>query len=468
MNQKAKLHGFLCFLILAALLSFHTKANADVAPPSLPPGANPQPEADITEVRMMSEIVTIEILEDTPEGSLGQAKVTASFNMRNLGDETESMAVRFPISASDGFGRFPEISDMQVKVDGRLVETWKIEGEDPSGYDYSVPWMAFNVTFRPATDVTIQVTYTLEASGEIPFVGFSYVFSTGASWKGTIGSATLFVRFPYDVDSLNVLPSYTGNVFPDHQLSGRELKWAFTDFEPQPGDNFKISIVAPSIWQDVLLERNNVTVKSTDGEAWGRLAKLYKELAFSSRRRGFRYGNIAEDEGAQNLVNLSISAYEKALQRKPFDPLWHAGFADLLGYYASYAGHEGLDTRAEAVRALQEIQTALEYGPNDDKVLEIADSLTYELEGAILKAGDHYEFPWLTATPLLIATPAFEEASTPTNEVIPSFTPTATPATEGIENNEKKDGTAVSNPICGSVIFVPLVLLFGLFIKRIS
>lgn len=439
---------------------------ADVAPPAQVPGANPQPGSEVTEVRMMSETVTIEIQEDTPDGSLGQARVTANFIMRNLGDTAESMAVRFPISSSDGFGGYPEISDLQVKVDGKTVAVTRIEGEDPRFGGETVPWVAFDATFAPAVDVTIQVAYTLEASGDVPNITFYYIFSTGAAWKDTIGSATLFVRFPYEISALNVLPSASGEVFPDHQLSGSELQWVFTDFEPEAGDNFEITIVAPEVWQQVLRERQNVEKNRDDGEAWGRLAKLYKELAFSPRGKGFRTYSFLNDQGAQELYELSVAAYEKALERKPFDPLWHAGYAHLLSYYAFFANFEGIDARAETVRSLQEIKTALELDDKDDKVREIAAMVAGLSNGGMVEAGQGYDYPWLTATPTVNAQSIIELETTPTVEI----TPTQGRTLESVEVTVTPQPTAEKSstkvPLCGSLILAPFALMVGIVTRK--
>ncbi len=439
-------------------------AYADAAPPAQPPGANPEPGNEITEVRMVAETVIIDVMENTPKGSLGQAKVTANFTMRNLGSQAESMAARFPMGASDGYSNLVKISDMQIKVNGSIVNTWQIEGEDPWGYLDEVPWMAFNVTFPPDQDVMIQVSYTLEASGELPFISYDYVFSTGAAWKGTIGSATLYVRFPYEVSDLNVLPFTSGESIAKHQLSARELKWVFDEFEPTIADNFRITLVAPSIWQQVIKERVEVNKHPDDGEAWGRLAKLYKELAFSSRQRGFRYNDFSSDPGARSLFAMSVASYEKAIERKWYDPLWHAGYADLLGYYAYYAGFEGIDTRPEAEKALQHINIALDINPKDDKVRTIADLLVWYLDGQIKKDGYGYVFPGLTQTPIFHTLPPDTIPSAATATLIEI--PTATPASETIPTEEPTQTPSPVISICGSVLFFPLGLVFLYRIKR--
>ncbi len=450
---------FLAGIWILLFFAFPAPVLADIAPPAQPPGANLQPGAEVTDVRMESEQVIIEILASTPADSLGQARVSATFHMRNLGTTPESMLVRFPLSTNDGWGRFPEITDFEVKVGGTRVDSQEVSGEDPAGYGDEVPWASFEVTFDPEVEVIIEVEYTLEASGELPFVDFAYIFSTGAGWRGTIGNAELIVRFPYEVSELNVLPSESGSVVDDHQTVANELWWEYTDLEPEMDDNFKIQIVAPDEWHKVLREREIVKKNPNDGEAWGRLGKLYKKLAFSSRGKGFRYFDINHDVGAQILFALSVEAYQKAIVFLPEDALWHAGYADLLGYYAHFAGFEGIDTRSEARKALEEIRIALLFTPEDEKVMEIADGLTWFFPDGITLEGTTANFPWLTATPTLAPTEILSTLNTPpTTSAVSTTEATDDVQMDATDTRPETDGPRL--PICGSLVLVPLGLFF--------
>ena len=134
-------------LVFFFLFTVTTPVHADVAPPEQPPGANPGPGSQTTQVRMAAESVVIDVQAKAPTGSLGQALVTADFTMHNTGSQNETMDVRFPISGNDGFENYPEISDFQASVNGSAVNTHRTTGKDPFGYDDSVPWAAFAVTF---------------------------------------------------------------------------------------------------------------------------------------------------------------------------------------------------------------------------------------------------------------------------------------------------------------------------------
>jgi hypothetical protein len=360
------------FFIIVIFLAFPFPVNADIAPPSRPPGANPEPGNSVTQVSMMDETVLIDVQLDTPTGVLGTAKVSADFTMRNLSDSAESMAVRFPIGSGDGRGNIPEIKNMIIWVEGQSVQFRRISGEDPSGSSSEVPWVEFNAVFPPKQDVQIKVSYTLEAAGEMPYIWFTYIFSTGAGWQGSIGNAELTVRFPYKVSNLNIISgneSSTNGNTSGGVRSGNEIKWVWTHFEPDLNDNFMITLAAPSVWKNVIKEQAFVKGNPSDGEANGRLGKLYKSLLMSPHGgRGFRDFLFKTDPGAQDLFLLSSEAYEKAVTAKPDDALWHAGYADLLGFYAYYVGWEGYDTISSSVHALNEIHRALELAPNDPTV----------------------------------------------------------------------------------------------------
>ena len=111
--------------------------------------------------------------------------------------------------------------------------------------------------FPPGQDVQIQVAYTLEASGEYPFVWFKYILSTGAAWKDAIGTADLIVRLPYPASDQNILFD-PGNAYssttPGGVISGNEIRWHYDDLEPTADDNFEVDLVMPSAWENSLTE----------------------------------------------------------------------------------------------------------------------------------------------------------------------------------------------------------------------
>ncbi|MFT3893508.1 MAG: hypothetical protein QM730_17915 [Anaerolineales bacterium] len=450
-------------VLFVTFVGVPVSVHADIAPPGHPPGSNPEPGTESTQVRMVAETVTLTVLASTPQGSLGQAKVNADFTMRNLGSAEESMAVRFPLASNNGFGDIPEIKDFGVKVDGAPVVTRRIMQEDPSWSSDPVPWAEFNVNFPPNQDVNIQVSYLLEGTGEYPFVAFYYLLHTGAGWKDSIGSADLIVRLPYEATAQNVIfDEQTGwsQTTSNSTIQGQDIRWHFEDLEPDQSNDFQISLVMPSAWQQVIRERANVSANPKDGEAWGRLGKLYKEMFFF--RKGFR-----TDAGGQELYRLSMDAYEKCLSLLPNDAQWHAGYADLLANHAWFSAYEAQDVRPEMLHAMQEINTALQIAPNDPKVKEIAENMYYSFPAdSVQKLESGYDFLWLTTTPdlstptLVAVEPTFTPPAAPSATLLPAITETAIPASEATPVPTSTP-VAATNPLCGGAgLLVPLGLIW--------
>ncbi len=458
----------LCFIaLLFVLLAFPSSVRADAAPPIEPPGSNLQPGEEITQVRMAAETVVIEVQRDITPESLGRARVTADFTMRNLGSADESMAVRFPISSNDGRGKYPELSNLLIRVNGKQVQSRRTEYPDINPlYEGLVPWADFDVTFPVGQDVSIRVAYDLKGSGYYPFTAFYYILETGAGWKDTIGKADIILRLPYEAEPQNVIMGMTigwAETTPGGVFQGNEVRWHFEDFEPgadQPVKNMEFSLVAPAAWQKVVAARENVAKYPDDGEAWGMLGKAYKEV-FPLM------GGYRDDAAGKELFQWSVEAYEKCLSLKPEDAQWHAGFAELLAYRAEWAWSP---MSPETTRAMEEIRTALELAPNDPVVLEIAAELRNRIYGGIIQNGDDFDFPWLTQTPTMLptwtptvvqptaTTPAPPPAATEVAQALPTPTtaPEATPTT----------APQRSSPFCGSAAFLPLIAMVWFIWKR--
>lgn len=471
----------LCFIVLLfVLLAFPANVSADVAPPIYPPGSNLQPGAEITEVRMVAETVVIEVQRDITQGSLGGARVNAHFTMRNLGTADESMAVRFPMSGNDGRDEYPEIGNLAITVDGKRAQYRRASYPGIQYWtDEDVPWAEFDVTFPPGQDVSIRVAYDLDGSGYYPYTAFYYILETGAGWKDTIGSADVILRLPYEANPQNVITDLEigwATTTPGAIFQGNEVRWRFTNFEPgqnQPVQNMEFALVAPAAWQTVLTARENVTKYPKDGEAWGMLAKSYKQVFRMSK--GYR-----DDVGGQELYRLSVEAYEKCLSLKPNDAQWHAGFADLLAE-RSYWDMWSKGATPDTLRALEEIRAALQLAPQDPVVREIAENISYMFPDGMVRNGNEFDFPWLTQpptalpatpTPTLIFAPITITAQTPP-EVAPVDTATlaalpvvADTSLAGPTRAGDTPAPQKPSPLCGSAALVPLIFTIWFVWKR--
>ncbi len=459
-----------CAFTLILISVFPPKlARADAAPPLPPSGVNLVPGSEITEVRMVAETVTLTIIKDTVDANKAIAKTDAVFIMRNLGVTEEKMQVRFPLSffngSSDGYGNFPEIPSIDVKVDGKTVQTKRenqplYNGDFPYAEREEIPWAVFDVSFPPSEDVIIEVTYTVKGFGSFPYQGFKYVLETGAGWNGTIGSADVIIRLPYEVNKSNIwVEGVSGYSEPTQGgvLSGNEIRWHFDELEPTRENNIEVIVVTPSLWESVLREIAAVENNPNDGEAWGRLAKAYKEVARMPK------GYLREDPAGREMFELSKSAYEKCLALLPNDSLWQYGYADLLWshYYFDiyFMGKE--DTEGVLPTVLRRLQIALELDPNNQQAKDLLTEISYAIPDAVLLELDEGSFTFLglTATPIpptpwaVVAPPTF----VPT-EIVPSPT-----YSMGVNTPEP---VSMPAPLCGSGFLLPVLLSVVFVLKK--
>lgn len=447
-------------------------ARADIAPPPPPEPGSILPGQE-TQVRMESESVLIDIAPAAGQGA-PYAKVTASFTMRNLGEQAEQMDVRFPLNllypsyqtdlnaCPYPEGGYPEIDDFKAQVAGQPVRVTTLTerlGDPNWGQEVKEVkcWASFPASFPPGEEVLIDVSYT--ADGYFGWdvdglVEFPYVLVTGRGWAGAIGNAEIAIRAPFELSHLNLF-EYTPD---DAQVSGREVRWSFSDLEPEW--NISASIVNPHVWEKIIKERLAVAEKPDDGEAWGRLGKAYKEA--NATRRGYRW-----DEGAPELYALSRAAYEKSLALLPKDADWHFGYADLLWRNVEYASF-GTDAerRDELVLAVEHLRLALVINPRHTRALEMLNAIGHWWmwdEGAVPPvnlSGSRPDFLILTTTPtarpeptdILTQTPLPSATLPPTAEPPPAAEETAGAAETTISPPtpvSSDDGSARRTP-CGA------------------
>lgn len=466
--MKTTMFAIAIILIIVLSLGSVRSAWADVAPPETPPGSNLAPGTASTQVRMLAETVILAVSEDPADPRNAIARTSATFIMRNLGSSEEVMQVRFPLTFfdgnSDGFGNFPEIPDITIKVNGRTVpdrrELQPFLASEGSSYreQSEIPWAVFEVTFPPSQDVIIEVDYTISGYGYYPYEAFRYVLETGAGWYGTIGVADVIVRFPYEVTEKNIdvkNADYAGYGSPTSGgvLRGKEVSWHFEDLEPTWQENVQVLLVTPSLWESVLKETRTVTQNPNDGEAWGRLGKAYKEIVRMSK------GYLREDSAGLEMFQLSRTAYETCLDLLPDDPVWHFGYADLLwSYYYFYIRPSAKgDPEGFLPTILTHLQTALMIEADTQQARNLLEEISYSVPEAVQMNGDDFIFLGLTATPLP-PTPWLP----PTETVLPSPTiiPPWTATVESVEPamSVPPEGTTDKNPLCGSsAILLPLV-----------
>src|SRR3972149_9816409 len=102
--------ALVCVLLSAIYCGTPRVARADIAPPEQPPGSSLAPEAEFTNVVMVSEEVRLTVQSTPWNGAFSAeedkrgltrewARVEARFVMRSSGTQGEAMAVGFPLGA---------------------------------------------------------------------------------------------------------------------------------------------------------------------------------------------------------------------------------------------------------------------------------------------------------------------------------------------------------------------------------
>jgi hypothetical protein len=392
-------------------LGLTTQVSADASPPLYPPGSAVLPPGE-TMVQMVSETVEINI---APTGA--RAEYEARFTMRNQGEATEQMDVRFPLTDGDSW---ETIWDFAAYIDGEQVRVRKSVEPFNRGDTRIARWAVFPVTFEPDVDVLITVTYSTYISGwgwggdydvgdsiQNAFFGsitpdtatVYYMLETGAGWYGPIESGVVTLRLPYPAGPVNVFDLDAGLAegrlgwgwrsaehFSGPIFDGDEARWEFAQLEPTREDNLSIQFLWP--------------------EEWERIQAL-------------------EAEAEENPADLAIAL-------------------ELAGAYfaAGTSIHSGWANEYHCILSQQTIDRALVYHPASEELLEgleiiaafcpdlaaVQDEATATLTPVPATTSRPTELP--TSTPA--ATPTSASITTTTAELVPTGapeqpTPTNTP-----------------------------------------
>jgi hypothetical protein len=454
----------LSLLILAlGIVSFFPShlARADVAPPAEPPGSNISP-GEGTQVQMLAETVQIQVqpvaYQSRPHlaAEFALANVKASFTMRNQGESAEQMQVRFPLmdpsGMGDGFGRYPEIQDIQVRVNEKAVKTSRVTTPTPNTWDQNAPpiaWAAFEVSFPPERKVNINVRYTLQPTGYFPVAQFVYILETGAGWYGPIGSAELSLEMPYEVNSQNlVYGDY--ETTPGGQANGRQITWHYDNLEPTQNDNLRVDIVSPKVWMDVLQARQAAQNNSGDANAWQSLAQVSETAARDKSGKGW----LRSDPGGEALALESKRAYEQVLAMRPKDPSLWAGYENLMVRILMQIDYPSVDKRPtpedpDLQKMVEAINQVLALDPQNEEVKSDArwvadtykDILQQNPDGSLSVVG---AAPAASGMPTL--RPTSTRSPTPTSTVARTATASAPAATPVPAPSSSAAAAQVSTP----------------------
>lgn len=349
-------------------------SQADIGPePILPTGSNIKPE-DKTPIEMQSEKVILIVrkatesdntivninpevysFDNSPTWFPAIAEVEADFTMQNPTNEAVSMTVWFPLASAlegvnweDSIGEVvPSINRFQVMVKGRIADYSVSELPNPQGGDTPpLPWASFPVTFPAKEKVRIKISYILpaqkpETKWKDLIMTFNYIFQTGAGWAGPIGEAELVVSLPYPASPETIVALPAGG-----KVDGNQVRWAWENLEPGPGDDFSISMMQPNPWEKLKSARLAVRSQSKDGAAWVKLCETYHGLSYSLWHKIPGFGEV--------YPPLGLEACQEAAHLLPKStPSDGQAWLDLCAIYYRLSEGETSDLSV-AVQACQE------------------------------------------------------------------------------------------------------------------
>ena len=440
MNKK-KFVAFIFTIIL--LLVSNTPAYADIAPPKSPPGSGISPSQE-TKVQMVAENVLM-VVKKTSSG-VYIIEVTADFAMKNLGDTDEQMQVRFPLEnvsgLGDGRGEHPEVRNFKAKVNGVQTNT-KISEESYLANYIPINWAVFNANFPAGQNVLVQVRYVSDVQDDLS-PNIEYILGTGAGWFDSIGNATITLRFPYAVSTANILSFGQSEMLPENVVTiGKEIRWHWKDYEPDPEEIVSVSVVNPAEWQQILDLESQIGANPADINTAINLSQTYQWVG--SEKHGFMI--------SPKIADLAEVAIEQALPLSPMDIRLHTQLAEVYFWRLNYGSPNSPDD--PSIKKLQsELTTIFELDPTSERASEIQSVLQNSLA------------KFITPTPTITISPTdvvvTEIVTITADESHPSLISTPTPLPEPIARNNNLGW----NVLWGTVLFLIGGILGATFRKQ--
>jgi len=323
-----------------ALGSVPTPVLEDVAPLTSP-GSLVNPTSS-TPVQMWNERVLLDmtgLLMPEP-----RVHVVATFRMRNTATSEQRIRVRFPLQHPEGSD---PIEDLSIEVDFAPVPTTDVL--EPSYWqeaDNPIHWAAFDVAFPIGTDVIITAQYHIRPRQFERDVDVDYVLETGAGWFGPIESAQIVVRLPYR-NCMATCISYAPS-WPSPSYHGEMATWTRWNLDPTRGDNFRITLLSPSVWSEILRLETAAANHVAAPEDYMTLADDYRSLGI------YRDVSIVRPD----LVRLADTTMRRGLAAYPESAELAAWAADRAFFtWSMILGTAALDGRNPTTGELAELRS---------------------------------------------------------------------------------------------------------------
>jgi hypothetical protein len=146
----------------------------------------------------------------------------------------------------------------------------------------------------------------------------------------------------------------------------------------------------------VLTEKSNVEKNPNDGEAWGRLAKAYKEVIMMPK------GWLREDPAGGELYRVEQGCIRKMscspAKRSALALRLRRPAVGALSIQIYFAGKT--DTENILEKTLTALQTTLALDPNNQLAKDLLLEISYQIPQAVQADGNNFVLLGLTATPI--------------------------------------------------------------------
>ncbi len=207
--------------------------------------------------------------------------------------------VGFPSWAGDPYAFDPtRLGSFSVSVDGQRIRTLNPSRADLKigGVVRTVDWYTFTLSIAGDEKKTVRFDFTQDL-GDSALPRFVYGLVPAADWKNSIGSARITLNLP----AMTTLDQIVATDPPNPTFNGTSVTWLFTNHEPPI--NPSLTIIRPTLWNDLNSKRRAVQQSPNDANAHAALGGLLRQFAQidSPRSDSFYAQAVAELETAVRL-----------------------------------------------------------------------------------------------------------------------------------------------------------------------
>lgn len=297
------LPGAIAILVFALVMGVSTPTHAQttgiLAPVALAP---------------LNRDTTVELVALTLDATLSESggrtllSGNSTFKLHNTDKANDIQApVGFPTWAGDPLTFDPsKLDSFAVSLEGKKVTPTLARADlRISGAVRSTDWYSFTVPLAADEKKTVRYDFQQDL-GDGPLPRVTYGLLPAVGWKGSIGSGRLTIKFPV-ATSLEQLAGYEPG---SATFDGSSLTWRFTSNEPPV--NPVLTLLRPSLWNDLVARRRAVQQNPNDVNAHAALGAIFKQLAGldSPRRDSFYAQAVAELETATRLDPKQSAAHQ--------------------------------------------------------------------------------------------------------------------------------------------------------------